>query len=128
MACSIMALSPLDLKNGDFESEASAWHIDSPACAIVADAAHTGKYGLRIQDDNPTVESEARSLNMQVAPGKKYAVRFWTRSKVERANTMLHVYYLSENGEILNMSKQKNRYYFRIKGTRQWTENLYRAA
>ncbi|MBQ7176483.1 MAG: carbohydrate binding domain-containing protein, partial [Victivallales bacterium] len=125
MACSIMALSPLDFKNGDFEGEASAWHIDSPACAIVPDAAHTGAYGLRIQDENPTVESEARSQKMQVAPGKKYAVRFWTRSKVERANTMLHVYYLSENDEILNTTKQKNRYYYRIKGTRQWTENLY---
>ena len=125
IASPIVAMTPLELKNGGFEDGANAWQISNSMCTIVPDAAHTGAYGLRIQDENPTVESEVRSLNMQVTPGKKYAVRFWTRSMVERTNTILYVHYLSENSEISNTAKQKYRYYYRIKGTRQWNENLY---
>ncbi len=124
-ASSLVALSPLDLKNGGFEQEAKDWRISNAACTVAADAAHSGTYGLRIQDYNPTVESEVRSQNMQVTPGRKYAVRFWTRSKVERTNTMLCVFYFSEKSDILNAGKQKKRYFHRIKGTRQWTENIY---
>ena len=123
-AASLVALTPLDLKNGGFEDEAKGWQISNAMCAVVADAAHSGKYGLRLQDDNPILESEVRSQNMQVTSRGKYAVRFWTRSRVDRTDTMLHVSYISAKGDILN-EQNKNSFVYRIRGTRQWKENLF---
>ena len=124
-ATSLFAWTRLDLPNGGFEESAKGWTLTDKMCHVTPEAARTGKCGLRIQDEEPLLKCEAHSIRIAIEPEKEYAVRFWTRSKVDRAGTYLHISYFSESGLPLGKSKERKQNVYFLSGTRQWKENIF---
>ncbi len=75
------AEKPLALANGDFEQQLTGWTAtnDNGMSAVVAEAAHTGKLGLRVTDASDTLGSSLAAAKFPATPGKTYEVRFASR-------------------------------------------------
>ena len=122
---SLWAWTQMDLKDGGFEETPSAWRSHNPLGSIVKEAARTGRYGLRILDEDPVIGSEVLSNCFPVTPGKTYVTRFWTRSQVVNVNTGMYVIYVTQNGKRINTEANGNQLIYSMVGTTQWRENIF---
>lgn len=77
----------LPLSNPGFEEGATSWSIGERVTMsrVVPEAAHTGKQGLRVTDEDPKLGSSAFSSRMPVAPGQGFSLSFWGKSAKDGA-------------------------------------------
>eukprot|EP01035_Chromulina_nebulosa_P054531 gene54531-74706_t len=119
------AEKPLALANGDFEQQLTGWTAtgDNGMSAVVAEAAHTGKFGLRVTDTSDTLGSSLAAAKFPATPGKTYEVRF--ASRVIKGNAIgVYVRFYDAKGAYLNTPEKKNQNIFRMaaKDT-EWKQN-----
>jgi hypothetical protein len=106
---------PLPLANGDFEQQLTGWTAtgDNGMSAVVAEAAHTGKLGLRVTDTSDTLGSSLVAAKFPAAPGKTYEVHF--ASRVIKGNAIgVYVRFYDVKGAFLNTPEKKNQNIFRM--------------
>ena len=70
------------LTNGGFEQGIIDWSnkTDNDMSHAVAEAAHTGKLGLRVTDADPAIGASLTSQYIEAEAGKSYVVTFWART------------------------------------------------
>ena len=124
-ASSVRAEKPLALANGDFEQQLTGWTAtgDNGMSAVVAEAAHSGKFGLRVTDASDTLGSSLAAAKFPATAGKTYEVRF--ASRVIKGNALgVYVRFYNAKGEFLNTPEKKNQNIFRMaaKDT-EWKQN-----
>lgn len=78
---STIAADALTLSNPGFEKQLSDWETEETdvMSKAEAEAAHTGKAGLRVNDDSEQAGSSLTSQKIPVSAGKTYQVQFWSR-------------------------------------------------
>lgn len=109
------AEKPLALANGDFEQQLTGWIAtnDNGMSAAVAEAAHTGKLGLRVTDTSDTLGSSLAAAKFPATPGKTYEVRF--ASRVIKGNYVgVYLRFYDAKGGYLNTPEKKNQNILRM--------------
>ena len=120
----LAAETVLQLPNAGFEEKAPAWKLNQ-YCRIIPEAAHTGKCGLRIEDDVDTDGASALAPRIDVTAGTTIVVRFWARSITSGSNTGIYIRFVDANGKGLNSSKLKNDNITHIMGSAtEWREHI----
>ena len=77
----VVAADALTLSNPGFENQLTDWDSqeDNGMSKVIAEAAHAGKFGLRVTDDSDTAGSSVISRRIPVTEGKTYQVQFFAR-------------------------------------------------
>ena len=100
----LVAETALQFPNAGFEEKAPAWKLNQ-LCRIIPEAAHTGKFGLRIEDDMDTDGASASAPRINVVGGTDIVVRFWARSIANGHKTGIYLRFVDANGKSLNGQK-----------------------
>jgi hypothetical protein len=111
----LRAETPLVLVNGDFEQQLTGWSAtgDNGMSAVVAEAAHTGKLGLRVTDASDTLGSSLAAAKFPATAGKTYEVRF--ASRLIKGNAIgVYVRFYDAKGDFLNTPEKKNQNILRM--------------
>ena len=103
----LAAETALQLPTAGFEEKTPPWKLNQ-FCRIIPEAAHTGKLGLRIEDDSDTDGASAFAPRIDVAAGTTIVVRFWARSITSGSNTGIYIRFVDANGKSLNGQKLGN--------------------
>lgn len=114
----------LDLSNPGFEDGLSSWDSshDNDMSRAVADAAHNGRFGLRVQDRSDTLGSSLISAPLPVISGKRYSVRFWGRI-LEGEGLAVYLIFFDAQGGYLNKQELGNENLTMIpKTATDWTQ------
>ena len=112
----------MDLKNGNFEKASEGW-AHGKMSTMTEQAAHGGKFGLRILDDSPTEGSSCRSDAMAVTAGRSYAVRFWARNPARRGAVGVYMQFFDGRNNMLNKPQNHNEVILPVPNTNnQWRE------
>jgi len=109
------AEKPLALANGDFEQQLTGWKAegDNGMSAAIAEAAHTGKLGLRVTDASDTLGSNLAAARFPAVPGKTYEVRF--ASRIIKGNFVgVYLRFYDAKGGYLNTPEKKNQNILRM--------------
>jgi peptidoglycan/xylan/chitin deacetylase (PgdA/CDA1 family) len=81
------------LPNGGFEEGMEPWWIKETASDIVADAAHTGKMGLRAGADRYlSMGAQVECAHFAVTPGQELTLKFWARTKTGNGGVFLQFF------------------------------------
>ncbi len=75
----------LSIANPGFEQNAEGWKASKEDTAnnlssVQAEAAHSGQFGLRVEQGDGGPGSWMESSKLEVTPGKAYHLSFWARS------------------------------------------------
>ncbi|MDR1281045.1 MAG: BNR repeat-containing protein [Opitutaceae bacterium] len=100
----------LSLPNPGFEDELSGWtapRVDAGKSRVTAEAAHTGKLGLLVVDDDDQGGSELHSTKLPATEGDRIRIHFQARIIAGRGMTTCMVFY-DKNGTALNAAKHSN--------------------
>ena len=70
------------MENGGFEDDIKGWRISEkvPMSSVKAEAAHEGKMGLRVEDNDDVQGSSVWGSQVPVEPGVLYRLSFWART------------------------------------------------
>jgi len=103
------AEAPLPLANGDFEQQLTGWTNtnDGGMSAASADAARSGKLGLRVTDASDTLGSSLATKRLPAVAGQTYEIRFAGRV-VSGAGIGVYLRFYDAKGKALNTQAQKN--------------------
>lgn len=110
------------LSNGSFEEQAKDWVLtaDNDMSKVVADAAKTGKLGLRVTDESDTLGSSAGSQKIASAAGKSY--KLTCQARVVSGNGIgLYLQFSDKDGKQLLRQELNNQATEPIKGA-DWAE------
>jgi hypothetical protein len=74
-------LGPNLITNGDFEHAMDGWDNakDNGMSLVSPEAAHSGGFGLRVSDEDPSQGSSLATDHFPANPGQTFEVRFWGR-------------------------------------------------
>lgn len=98
----VAGAEPLPLLNPGFEDGQNGWRFkDSGMSLVLGDAAHSGKSGLRINDESPDQGSDVACARFVTEPGKKVTARFWAR-QVEGEGLGVYLRFFKGDGTCLN--------------------------
>ncbi|MDX9980408.1 MAG: hypothetical protein RBU25_10320, partial [Lentisphaeria bacterium] len=125
VAAAALAETTLDLPNAGFEEGKTGWTIpDGEGMSeIVAEAARTGKLGLRVADTSTTRGSSCRSTALPVKPAATYRLRFWGRSPDGSGGVGVYLQFFDANGKGLNTPERRNELIIVVEGAaRDWQE------
>src|SRR2546428_469051 len=75
--------------NPGFEDGTKGWEIKDAMSHAVAEAAHDGKMGLRITDEDKAGGSSVMSARLPVKPGQAVTLTFWAKTKTDFAGIYL---------------------------------------
>ncbi|WP_052361399.1 heparinase II/III domain-containing protein [Geminisphaera colitermitum] len=110
--------------NLDFENALAGWEIhktDGGKSRATPEAAHTGKLGLLVTDNDETGGSEIRSAPISVAPGETWRARFWTRG-IDGKGLGVYLLFTDADGKWLNDSRLGNEIVLTVpEGPGGWT-------
>jgi len=123
--------APFALLNPGFEEGATNWFpSDKGMSRIVPEAAHSGKFGLRVVDTSDNAGSSCRSAPLPVTAGKTYALHFWARALEGDGAVGVYLQYFDAKGRNLTTSDLNEEHILPIPGsTNTWqTLALYGAA
>lgn len=98
----------LPLLNPSFEQQLSGWK--KPATeemSYVVEAAHSGKYGLRVTDNDEKTGSSLLSERISIILGKRHQLRFWARA-VEGEGVAVYLRFLSPENKVLSTQEAGN--------------------
>jgi peptidoglycan/xylan/chitin deacetylase (PgdA/CDA1 family) len=88
------------LPNPGFEEGKTAWQVGEGDSLVTAEAARTGKLGLRILNDGTKAKgSNASSPTFVVEAGQPFTVSFWARANAKGAG--VYLMYVSEKGRMV---------------------------
>jgi len=97
-----LCAEPVPLANPGFENGQEGWKIkDQGISQVEAEAAHTGKSGLRINDESPDLGSDVTCARFNTEPGKKVTVRCWARF-IEGDGLGVYLRFYKGDGSCLN--------------------------
>ena len=120
----LVAETALQFPNAGFEEKAPAWKLNQ-LCRIIPEAAHTGKFGLRIEDDLDTDGASASAPRINVVGGTDIVVRFWARSIANGHKTGIYLRFVDANGKSLNGQKLGNdNITYVASGATAWREHI----
>lgn len=108
------------VSNPGFEEDLTDWEasFDYEMSGASAEAARTGKLGLRVVDASPTQGSGLESLPLEVDPGQTIETTFWAR-RVEGSGTLkVSLRFFDGSGKRL----QKQPPSVTVKDTPFWTQ------
>jgi peptidoglycan/xylan/chitin deacetylase (PgdA/CDA1 family) len=92
------------LPNPGFEDGTTAWQVGEGDSLVTAEAARTGKMGLRIINDGTKAKgSNATSPTFPVTEGQQINLSFWARSDAKGAG--IYLMFLSEQGRMVQAPK-----------------------
>jgi len=95
------------IPNGGFEQDLTDWDTggDRNMSLAVAEAAHSGKFGLRVTDESDRLGSSITSLPTEVVPGARYELGCWSRGVSGTGGVGIYFRFLNENGKALGKDK-----------------------
>jgi hypothetical protein len=118
------AAKELPLRNGDFEAATlEGWDDkgDRGMSVLSKDAAHGGKQGIRVTDDDAERGSSLYSLpTLPVTAGKTYQLSVWGRA-VQGKGMAVYIQFLDEGGKPMNHRNANNEIVVGIRGA-DWKE------
>ena len=86
------------LPNPGFEEGEGEWTLDDNTSRVTADAARTGKSGLRVGADRYVAEgASVFSARFPAAPGQELSLSFWARSKASTCG--VYLWFLNAEGK-----------------------------
>lgn len=99
----------LPVPNAGFEDKLTGWNAagDNGMSAVVPEAAHGGKLGLRVTDASNKLGSSLATPRFPATPGKTYEVRFQGRS-VQGEGIAVYLRFFDAKGDYLNTPERKN--------------------
>jgi hypothetical protein len=99
----------ITVPNSGFEQKGESWKADQDngMSTFIAEAAHTGKLGLRVSDASATLGSSLTSPRFPASAGKTYEVRFYGRN-VKGAGIAVYLKFYDAAGKLLNTPELKN--------------------
>lgn len=101
-AVGVARAEPVALLNPGFEDGQTGWRFkDSGISLVLGDAAHSGKSGLRINDESPDDGSDVACARFVTEPGKKVTASFWARF-VEGEGVGVYLRFYKGDGTCLN--------------------------
>lgn len=112
--------------NPGFENDLTdwtPWH-DAGMSTAEADAARSGKLGLRIKDESMEKGSGLESLAVEAVPGKTYEVSFWMKTSSGEGTAHVSLRFFDESGKAL----QKKKPGVSVGPTPDWTQHSVKAA
>ena len=118
-------LAPADgnlLANGGFEQHLASWdgRKDGGMSKAVLEAAHDGKLGLRVEDDDDVKGSSLGSEQVPAGPGRKFELRFWGRIMSGRG-AAAYLQFFDADGNQLNKMELNNTIRVLLRGG-EWKE------
>lgn len=123
LAAAVACGNPLAIPNAGFEDvEAPAWMIADPGLSVIAaEAAHTGKRGLRVTDTSDAQGSSCRSVPVPVAAGKTYALSFWGRVLENDGAVGVYMQFADAKGRVLTSPSRHGEIIQTIQGAKgEW--------
>ena len=125
LACAVLVAhaEPVDILNPGFEDGQKGWSFkDSGISLVLGEAAHSGKAGLRINDESPDDGSDIACARFVTEPGKKVTARFWARL-VEGDGVGVYLRFFKGDGTCLNTKELETEIIKVIPGeTRDWQQ------
>jgi hypothetical protein len=99
----------ITVPNSGFEQKGEGWKAeqDNGMSTFIAEAAHTGKLGLRVTDASATLGSSLASPRFPATAGKSYEVRFYGRN-VKGTGIAVYLKFYDAAGKLLNTPELKN--------------------
>lgn len=100
---SAVRAAPPALANAGFEKGMTNWvATDKGMSAVVPEAAHSGRLGLRVTDPSERTGSSCRADPVPVCAGKSYVVRFWGRAVEGDGAVAVYQHYYDAEGRLLS--------------------------
>lgn len=93
------------LPNPGFEDGPSGWAINDTMSKVIPDAAHEGKMGLRITDDNTSAGSSVTSAKLPVQPGQEITLTYWSKAQSDCAG--VYFWFYDSAGKVINDPAQR---------------------
>lgn len=90
------------LENPGFEDGDQGWGKPDPASAVVAEAAHGGKLGLRIELKGDGDRARVDSVKFPVEAGQKVTLGFWARTASPQKFAVMLFAFNSANKPVTN--------------------------
>jgi hypothetical protein len=118
----------IELQNPSFEGDLSGWSAngDNGMSLPSPEAAHTGKIGLRVTDNNAQKGSSLATERFPVSPGKNYQSQFWART-VSGDGIGVYLRFFDAGGKMLTWQDLKNEIVVRVPGSAaSWSQFLVR--
>lgn len=109
----------IELVNPGFEEQDKGWS-NTKMCSFIPAAAHSGKYGLRIEDKSDG-GSDLRSSAIPVTEGKMYLSRFWFRDLSGESGIAIYHTYYYKNNSMINTNKKQNEILLSLPHDKNWT-------
>lgn len=98
------------ISNPGFEKDLSDWAAaayDHDMSQASSEAAHSGKLGLRVKDEDPKYSSSLESLPAEATPGQKYEVTFWARTVAGEGDVAVSLRFCDDKGKALQKKAPK---------------------
>ncbi len=113
----------INLPNPGFEEGIEGWKIgkeDSDITAVNAEAARTGKAGLRITDKSGKAGSSLYSKSFPAIPDKEYVAQCYSRCVQGTGGSGMYLQFLDAEGKQLSGSSPE---FAPLTGVRNWTKS-----
>lgn len=112
---------PIPLLNPGFEDGQNGWAFkDKGMSLVLGDAAHSGKQGLRVSDEDIDRGSEVTCARFATEPGKKVTARFWARLN-DGDGLAVYLRFFKGDGNCLNKQELGNEISTKVPAeTREW--------
>jgi len=108
LATTALRAEPVPLLNPGFEDGQNGWKFkDKGISLVLGEAAHSGKSGLRINDDSPDLGSDVACARFATEPGKKVIARCWARY-IEGDGLGVYLRFYKGDGTCLNSLELNN--------------------
>lgn len=120
---SLASGEPVPLMNPGFEDGQAGWKFaDKGISKVLPEAAHSGKTGLRIDDESPDLGSDVSCARFATEPGKVIKARCWARL-IEGGGVGIFLRCFKGDGTMLNTRDLNNEIKVIVPdSTRDWTK------
>ncbi|HCE45787.1 MAG TPA: polysaccharide deacetylase [Lentisphaeria bacterium] len=89
------------LPNPGFEDGDKMWSFGDSTSILTAEAAHEGKSGLRVGDDEYNADpGSVTSAKLPVHPGQEVTLSFWAKGKNKSSGA--YIYFYDSNGKVIS--------------------------
>ena len=104
------ASDALTLHNPGFENQLNDWdnQEDGGMSKVTSEAAHGGKFGLRVTDDSDLAGSGLYSQKIPVSGGKTYQVQCWYRT-LSGSGIGLYLRFLRADGKMIAPTTEEDK-------------------
>jgi hypothetical protein len=115
-------LGPNLLSNGDFEHSLDGWDNakDNGMSLVSPEAAHSGGFGLRVNDDDPEKGSSLGTDRFPASPGQTFEARFWGRI-MSGKDAIVYIQFFDNKNKQLTTKESGKQIQIRVIGG-QWRE------